>query len=107
MKPPMHDPITYRQPLVVNGETRKDGRGFPIVTTYEVMARVSDGTDMIINRDGQEVRSTYSIALPKQITPRIQDEIEVDGQKVTIQKIKPRKSWSGKNIYYWVVECGA
>jgi hypothetical protein len=106
MKPPMHDLITYRKPRIIDGKVQKDSQSFPIIDESTILARVSSGSEVVINDKGQEVRSAYSIAIDPEFEPQMKDEIQVGTQVVTVLKVKPRKSWSGKNIYYWVVECG-
>lgn len=106
MKPPMHDPITLKTPVLVDGQPVKDDRGFPEMTELNFLARVIEESTLIIDDKGQERQATFTIMMPETIIPKIGDTVVVNGESVTIIKRKPRKSYSGKKIYYWVTNCG-
>lgn len=152
MRPPMHDPVLFRQPAKIKdshivrlGDTLetvaarykvpvdaivrennlfstkltpdqvlripnerivKDDYGFPVMVETNVMARVIEESTLVKDERGQDRQASFTVHLPSSITPELGDEIEIDGKIVTILKRKPRKSYSGKKIYYWVVNCG-
>lgn len=109
MKPPMHDQVQLMTPaLDVNGKPVKDGRGFPKMESIDVMARVKKETTVVIDAEGQERNSNYTVLFPKSVNPSLGDQVHIIDETITVPIIKatPRRSYSGKNIYYWMTNCG-
>lgn len=106
MKPPMHDLIILRSQVIENGKVIKDEQGFPLFTEITTLARVTQESTIVIDDKGQEKQATYTVAIDGTLSPKLQDEIVIGSDAVTIIKIKPRRSYSGKKTYYWVAQCG-
>ena len=107
MIPPMNDTCIYKKPVVdESGKILKDDQGFILTTDYETECRITEGSNVKIDRDGQTVDVLYTICLPNTLNPRKQDEIQIGDEVVTVLSTKARRNWSGNHIYYWVVQCG-
>jgi hypothetical protein len=108
MKPPMHDPITIFQPVIVDGKPVKDDQGFPATTEMNLLARVTENSQVIFDDQGQKKNTRYDIAFPPEIRPMHQTEVLIKetGETVFVFQTKARKTWSGKKVHYWVAYCG-
>lgn len=108
MKPPMHDPITLMQPVIVDGKRIKDDQGFPATTEMNLLGRVTENSQIIFDDQGQKKNTRFDICFPPEIRPEKQAEIVIDetGESVFVFQVKARKTWSGKKVHYWVAYCG-
>ena len=108
MKPPMHDPITYYAPVIVDGKQVKDDQGFPSTTTIRLLGRVTETSQVIFNTQNQDKKCRYTICFPPEIEPDHQAEILIEDTKETVfvYDVKARKTYSGKKVHYWVAYCG-
>lgn len=106
MRPPMPDTVVLRKPTGL-----KDGRGLPVTDEFSTPARVVEESTTVLDTDGKERQSAFTVMLPTSTNPSLNDEITItdrDGNetRLSVIKRKPRMSYSGKKVYYWVVSCG-
>lgn len=107
MIPPMNDTCIYKEPVVdESGKVIKDDQGFILTTEKETNCRITDGSNLTINQDGQTLNSLYTVCLPNTFNPQIKDEIQIGAETLSVLRVKARRNWSGNHIYYWVVEIG-
>lgn len=107
MIPPMNDLIVYKLPRTdESGEIVKDDQGFQETIDIETNCRITDGSNLAITQDGRTRNSLFTVCLPSNITPNIDDEVVIDGQTMSVLKVKARKNWAGTHVYYWVIDCG-
>jgi hypothetical protein len=96
---PMKDTVT----IVKSGGV--DGWGEPIPgETITTKGRVSEKTTMVVNQNGEEIKSRYSILLPPKVIVEYGDEVSfVSSSGATItgnpESISAVKNFGGKVIF--------
>lgn len=107
MIPPMNDLAIYRLPRTdESGKVVKDDQGFIETIDIETNCRITDGSNLKIEQDGHTKDSLYTVCLPSSLQPKFGDEIIINGDILTVLKVKPRRNWAGTHVYYWVIDCG-
>lgn len=101
MKPPMHDSLILRKPT-----GQKDDQGFTDMVDIPVIGRATEESQMVTDQRGETIQASHTVILPNTVTPAIGDEVQIDSQIVKVLKVTARKNFSGRKIFYWVMNCG-